>query len=220
MGCRSIDVPRFLAGRHALVSFARPDDLQVVRTNCSSYCLDNGAFTAWKLGTTIDFDAYRRWVDMYSRDQAFDFAIAPDVIDGSEIENNAMLNDFKDCVPVFHMHESIERFEMLCHSYPMVALGSSGMFSSPGTPSWWTRMGQLMESVCVDGLPPCKFHGLRMLDNEIFTHIPLRSADSTNVAQNSSGGSFIQQAETIAMRTEMHQSPCRWFSYGVQEEML
>jgi hypothetical protein len=198
----------------------RPDDLAVVREVCSSYCLDNGAFTAWKLGTNIDFDKYRRWVDAYSKDPHFDFALAPDVIDGSENENNAMLNDFKDCVPVFHLHESIERLEMLTHNYDMVALGSSGMYSTPGTQSWWTRMGQLMDAICMDGRPPCKLHGLRMLDSNIFTHLPLRSADSTNVAQNSSGGNFIQQAETIALRTEIHQSPQKWASYGIQEELL
>lgn len=32
--------------------------------------------------------------------------------------------------------------------------------------------------------PITKIHGLRMLNKDIFTHVPLSSADSTNVARN------------------------------------
>ena len=35
-----------------------------------------------------------------------------------------------------------------------------------------------------NGYPITKLHGLRMLNKDIFTHIPLSSADSTNVARN------------------------------------
>lgn len=35
-----------------------------------------------------------------------------------------------------------------------------------------------------NGYPITKLHGLRMLNKDIFMHIPLSSADSTNIARN------------------------------------
>lgn len=217
IGCKSIDVVRFLSGRHALIPFPRQDDLEVAREVCQSYCVDNGAFSIWKRGGKLDVDGYRAWVDSLKTDQSFDFALAPDCIDGGEAENDAMLDGWEDCVPVFHLHESVDRLVRLASSYPMVAFGSSGQYSTPGSSSWWQRMAVLMDAITVCGKPICKLHGLRMLDVNIFTHLPFRSADSTNVAQNSSGMSFVQQAETIARRIESHQSPVKWTHYGIQE---
>lgn len=46
-------------------------------------------------------------------------------------------------------------------------------------------MAQAMRVICNDdGEPLCKLHGLRMLDPEVFTRLPLSSADSTNIGQN------------------------------------
>lgn len=46
-------------------------------------------------------------------------------------------------------------------------------------------MAEAMNAVTdSDGLPITKLHGLRMLNPEVFTRIPLSSADSTNIAQN------------------------------------
>jgi len=43
----------------------------------------------------------------------------------------------------------------------------------------------MMEVCCdADGMPKTKLHGLRMLDPVIFSHMPLSSADSCNVARN------------------------------------
>jgi hypothetical protein len=54
-----------------------------------------------------------------------------------------------------------------------------------GTPDWWQRMGGAMDAICdEEGRPPCKLHGLRMLNPTVFSQLPLASADSTNVAQN------------------------------------
>ena len=208
---------RFLSGRHALIPFPRQDDLEVAQEVCQSYCVDNGAFSIWKKGGQLDLDGYRVWVDELKRDPSFDFALAPDCISGGEAENDAMLDGWTDCVPVFHLHEPVARLVRLATDYPMVAFGSSEQYKSPGTPDWWRRMAILMEAITEFGSPICKLHGLRMLDPQIFTHLPFRSADSTNVAQNSSGMNFIQQSEIIARRIEAHQSPQKWSSYGIQE---
>jgi hypothetical protein len=77
------DAARFLAGRHALVPFSYPDDIGIVAEVCQSFCLDNGAFTVWKQGGKLDVDGYIRWVAEWHRHPGFDFALIPDVIDGT-----------------------------------------------------------------------------------------------------------------------------------------
>lgn len=206
-----------------MVSFAYPDHLPTVADVCSTFVLDNGAFTAWKKGGAVDYDAYLEWVDEWRWHPAFDWAIIPDVIDGTEQDNDRMLarwpSDFKG-VPVWHMHESPERLRRLSGFYPLVALGSSGQWPTPGTESWWDRMDEVMPYIVDEhGRPMCKLHGLRMLDPEIFTRLPFASADSTNAAVNSGSVSRFgmytppepyQRAQVIADRIEYHSSAPVW----------
>src|SRR6185437_11017142 len=87
--------------------------------------------------------------------------------------------------PVWHLHEALSRLQWLCKTWPRVALGSSGKYSDPGSPAWWERMAQAMRIATDEGgMPRAKLHGLRMLDPVIFSHLPLASADSCNVARN------------------------------------
>lgn len=225
------DAPRFLIGRHALVPFSYPDDMPVVAECCQSFVLDNGAFTAWTKGSSVDVPGYIAWVREWHRHPGFDWALIPDVIDGSEAENDDLLASWpRDLpgVPVWHMHESIERLQTLSQNWRVVALGSSGAFASVGTRQWWDRMTKAMLAICVDGRPVCKLHGLRMLDPDIFTKLPLSSADSTNAAVNSGSlsrfGMYLpptasQRAAVIAERIESHNSS-PIFKAHEQTEML
>lgn len=177
--------------RHGLASFERPDQVALIAEVCQSFCLDNGAFTVWKAGGgEVDIDAYAAWVQEWDRHPGFDFAIIPDVIDGSEFDNDRMIarwytRGMRHGVPVWHLHESLERLEYLARAYPRVALGSSGQWSTPGTDAWWARMAEAMPVVTDEfGRPKVKLHGLRMLAPAIFGRVPLASADSCNVALN------------------------------------
>lgn len=115
------------------------------------------------------------------------------------------------------MHESMDRLKMLCDRFDVVCLGSSGEFSTPAGKKWWVRMDAAMMAICDNrGHPPCKLHGLRMLNPEIFSRIPLSSADSTNACRNSCSydrfGIYVPpsrsaRAEIIAQRIEIHNSP-------------
>lgn len=189
-GATREDVARFLKGRHALIPWIRPEDIGTAAEVCQSFCLDNGAFSAWKSGKPIDdWTGYYEWVDRWSRHPAFDWAIIPDVIDGSEEANDMLLADWPyrlPGVPVWHFHESLDRLRWMSEQYPRIALGSSGQFATVNTRSWWGRMREVMNTVCDDGLPRTKLHGLRMLNPKVFTRIPLASADSTNAVRNSS----------------------------------
>jgi hypothetical protein len=226
IGGTRAEVAEFLIGRHALVPFSRPDDIAIVADVCQSFCLDNGAFTAWKKGGEVDFGAYLAWVREWHQHPGFDWCVIPDVIEGDERANNELLDQWTDeasdivGVPVWHLHESIDRLVALACRWPRVALGSSGQWASPGAAAWWRRMADAMSAVCDDhGRPMTRLHGLRMLDPEVFTRLPLASADSTNASVNSGSVARFgiyppptrsQRAAVIAARIEMHNSAVTW----------
>lgn len=222
-GGKREEVARFLTGRHALVPWPRPEDIATVAEVCQSFCLDNGAFSIWRQGGSADWKRYYDWVAEWYRHPAFDFALIPDVIAGTEEENDLLIEDWPHGsagVPVWHMHESIDRLKRLLKQWRITALGSSGKWPNPGTKSWWSRMDEVMDAVCDEhGRPEGKLHGLRMLDPAIFTKLPLSSADSTNAVQNSSAknrfGMYAApnsgtRMHVIAERIEIHQSAAIW----------
>ncbi len=197
--------------------------MKIVEEVCSSFCFDNGAFSVWKKGGTLDVPGYIAWCEKHCRHPAFDWALIPDTITGSEEENDAYLATWpKDIpgVPVYHFHESMDRLERLVSTYRTVALGSSGAWPNPGTDDWWARMAEVMAVACdKDGRPRCRLHGLRMLNVDIFRYVPLASADSTNATQNSGSlsrfGMYLPpstatRAAIIAERIEAYQSPAVW----------
>ena len=47
-------------GRHALVSYAEPQQLGIAAEVAQSFALDNGAFTVWKQGIEIDWTVVLR----------------------------------------------------------------------------------------------------------------------------------------------------------------
>lgn len=216
------DAARFLMGRHALVSFYRPDDLPAVLECCQSFCLDNGAFSHWKAGKgEVDFAAYHRWVQELAGHPGLDWALIPDKIDGEERDNRELVERWLDTgsrvegVPVWHLHESLEWLDYLVSNFRTVAMGSSGQWSTPGTTDWWGRMAEAMATACDEkGRARCRLHGLRMLNPDIFTRLPLASADSTNAAVNCGNvkrytypsPTSAQRAAVIADRIEAHNS--------------
>lgn len=213
----------FLSGRHGLVSFVYPQHLPVVADVCQSFVLDNGAFTTWKRGATADFVGYLNWVRLWHRHPGFDWALIPDVIDGTTSDNDALIRAWPgdvSGVPVWHMHEPVERLTALARQHRVVALGSSGQWPTPGAAGWWGRMHEAMRAVCDRyGRPRCKLHGLRMMDPKIFGELPLSSADSTNASVNAGSISRFgtypapgagSRARTIAERIEKNTSAPVW----------
>lgn len=208
-------VTRFLHGRNALIPFPRPEDCETAFEVCQTVVFDNGAFSAWKSGEPItDWMPYYDWCDEWHRHPAFAWAIIPDVIDGSEQDNDWLLDEWPkhiDGVPVWHLHESFKRLERLLE-WPRICLGSSGQYATPGTKQWMRRMRDAMEIICDEhGRPKTRLHGLRMAAPEYTGRFPFASVDSTNAAQNASllprfgtypAPSRWQRAEAIAARME------------------
>ncbi len=183
--------------RHAMVSFAYPEQIELAAELCQSFTLDNGAFTFWKRGVKVtealrNMRGYADWVKKWANHPGFDWCLMPDDVDGGEQENDVMLSQWLLIspvpmhmnVPVWHVHESNDRLKRLCSIYHRVALGSSGEYSDPGNEKWWERISDAMDSICSNGIPAARLHGLRMLNPTIFSQLPLSSADSTNVARN------------------------------------
>lgn len=229
------DMLRAMRSRHAMVSYEDHRQIEEAAEICQSIVLDNGAFSAWRAGRAHDFAGYQAWATHWLRHPAVEWCVIPDVIDGTETQNDALLAEWtlprEVSVPVYHFHESLERLERLT-AYPRIALGSSGQYADPGTPPWWGRMSEIMRVLCdADGFPRVKLHGLRMLDSVLFAHIPLSSADSCNVARNIGidqawSGTYTPRskwARALVMmdRIEHHASARRWDgrSAGVQQNM-
>jgi hypothetical protein len=185
---------RAISGGHAFVSYRHPQQLAIAVECAQSFAVDNGAFSAWRSGEPItDWTMFYEWVRSLYKFPGFDFAVIPDVIDGDEADNDALLAEWPwrntapyVGAPVWHLHESLERLDRLTSRWPRICLGSSGDFAKIGTQAWWNRMAEAMNVICdrKSGLPSAKIHGLRMLDPEVFSRFPFASADSTNIGQN------------------------------------
>lgn len=183
-----IDHLRF---RNVLISYARPDQFKLAKVHAKEIMIDNGAFSIWNKNKRLKnpkpttWDAYYEWIDeIYADITEF---ILPDVIDGSEAENDALL---KDCslmngIPVWHVNESFERLERLASDYPYIAFGSAGEYGTLGTKKWHDKVGKAMRIISdTEGYPQVKVHMLRCLNHKIFGMYPFESGDSTNLARN------------------------------------
>ena len=237
MGGKLEERARWMRNRDVLIPFRRPEDLPIACDVSRSFILDNSAYSCWREGEPMgDWGAYYKWVRSVCRHPGFRFCLIPDVIGGDEKENDALIADWErravfsftsggiktkrypEAAPVWHLHESLERLQRLCARWRTVALGSSGQWATPGTQSWWQRISDAMDAICDDdGRPPCRLHGLRMLNPAVFSGLPLASADSTNVARHSGSvtrayipPSRSQRMATISDRIETHNSAGVW----------
>jgi hypothetical protein len=220
---------RAVGGGHAFISFRYPDQLGLVLDICQTFALDNGAFSAWRSGEPItDWSQYYAWVSELCHYPSFDFAVIPDVIDGDESANDALIDEWLAQgfpvwvgAPVWHMHESLDRLRRLASQFPRICIGSSAEYAVIGSEIWEGRMVEAMDVLCDEsGRPICKIHGLRMLDWRVFTRFPFATADSTNIAQNIGidsawRGTYTpatkeSRAMVMRERIESHQSPTFW----------
>jgi hypothetical protein len=180
---------RAWTGRHAFVSFAHRQQIRLAASVTQSFALDNGAFSFWKSRREPKWGAYAEWVKDWSTHPGFDFAVVPDLIEGTEAANDALVEAWPLprhlSAPVWHTNESFERLARLARAWPRVCLGSSGEFDVARPARALPRLVEAVRRIADErGRPVCKLHGLRMLNRDLFTHLPLSSADSTNAARN------------------------------------
>ncbi len=217
-------------GRHALVSYSRPDQLSIVQECSSSHIIDNGAFNAWRNdpGKPFDCQGYSDWLKPLMKHPGFDWYVMPDSIDGGLDENRRLRGEwfnvhggFDYGVPVFHLDEPLSELSFLALAYERIAIGSAGEYRDIGTVKWSARMAEVMNTVCdSEGCPIVKLHGLRMLDPTVFSVYPFSSCDSSSVARAIGidkrwTGSYIPKskevrAEIMMDRLEHHASAYKW----------
>ncbi|ALB67190.1 hypothetical protein BN134_4270 [Cronobacter dublinensis 1210] len=176
-------------GRHAFISFANPGQLSLASEVTQSFALDNGAFSFWTKNRVVDWNEYYRFVERWGNHPRFAFAVIPDVIGGTSEENDELIAEWPHGkvvgAPVYHFNEPDERFIRLCHEFPRVCIGSMGEYDAKRPRACRAKLRDLIRHVVdKNGYPITKLHGLRMLNKDIFSHVPLSSADSTNVARN------------------------------------
>ena len=175
---------------HAFISWASHGQIKLAASVCESFAIDNGAFSIWKRDQTSrpDWNAYYDFCEEWLAHPACDWAVIPDVIGGTEEENDALLSEWPHShagVPVWHLNESPERLVRIAQSWPRIALGSAAEFDVSRPSLCLGRLASVLPLICnSDGRPVVKLHGLRMLRPQIVSKVPLSSADSTNIARN------------------------------------
>lgn len=177
--------------RNVLVSFARPDQFKLSLEHAKEIMIDNGAFSIWTRNKRssnpkkTNWDSYFKWIDeIYSDITEF---ILPDVIDGSEEENDHLLTEcsLMNGMPVWHVNESYDRLERLAADYPYIAFGSAGEYGTLGTDKWNKKVSGAMKLLSDDDdVPVIKVHMLRCLNHKVFSNFAFYSGDSTNLARN------------------------------------
>lgn len=225
---------RVWQGRHAFVSFSAPTQIELAASVSQSFALDNGAFSLWKADQPTDWPGYYEWCGQWFGHPACDWAVIPDVIGGSEADNDALLTEWPyghSGVPVWHLDESIERLERLAADWPRVALGSAAEYDVSRPRKCLARLAQALPPISDEsGRPLVKLHGLRMLNPEITRYLPLSSADSTNVARNIGldsawRGTYTPatketRADVLVERIESRPTPSRFIADDWSDQRL
>ena len=205
--------------KNVLIPYPRPDDMQRALQVCNKIIIDNGAFSVWRKRIVVDWADFYTWVKKFI--DRIEFFLIPDVINGTEKENNDLLERYKanraalksKGVPIWHVNESLERLDYLSDQYEYIAFGSAGQYAQLGTLAWHSKMNEAMRVVCDgDGTPKVKIHMLRCLDPKLFTQYPFFSGDSTNVAVNHHRTGW----ENIMSRIEGADSPYKYAGGATQ----
>jgi hypothetical protein len=167
--------------------------------------LDNGAYSAWQSGATMDadyWDGFARWaIDIMDRcPQAV--MVVPDVIDGDVQANHELACEFMSslaldhgrvldrdrCMVVWHLHEPIEYLtHMVEGGWQYIAFGSSGQYARVGTPEWHGRIKEAfaaLDELCQPGSGYRRPWIHMMRAQAEFHRYPFDSCDSCNVAVN------------------------------------
>lgn len=198
-----------LSGKFFCVRYGRHEDVKICHLIGQGVLIDNGAFPAWRSGAPVDWPGFYRWVEPWLEYKTT-WAIIPDVIDGSEEANDALIKQWPygtRGAPVWHMHEPIPRLVRLTKQWPRVCIGSSSQYKTLRSPIWHNRMIEAMNAICGDGPAPVWLHMLRgmAMAGSIY---PFASLDSTDIARNHNRPQNV--ALDMARRWDSAQCPARW----------
>lgn len=172
-----------LAGKFFCVSYAHPSDVKRCHEIGQGVMLDNGAFSIWGKGGTLDVDGFYAWAEEWL-DCPTTWGVIPDIIDGNESDNEELVRSCRlsknKMAPVWHLHESLDYLERLVSEWPMICFGSSGEYAQVGSERWHRRVSGAFDHIwrhrpkvhMLRGMKCCKMP------------YPFYSVDSTDVARN------------------------------------
>lgn len=200
-----------LAGMHFCVSFAAPGDVDWCLSHGQSVMLDNGAFSVWRAGKKMDFNAFAAWVE--PRMGHPHWAVVPDVIGGTVEENIDLINQWPHrrelSAVVWHLHEPIDHLLRLTDlGFGKVCFGSTEQYDPVGSSAWRRRADEAFNAMAMRGPLPW-VHALRGLALS-GDRWPFASADSTNVARNFKNIGERVCPERMARRIDAVQCPTVW----------
>lgn len=201
-----------LAGRNFCVSFADHRDVKVCHQIGQSVMLDNGAYSVWRRGIEVDWDAWWAWAEPWLQFPTT-WAVLPDSIDGDEEANDRLLAEWAwmsagyQTAPVWHLHESLGRVERLADTFGRVCFGSSGAYSIVGSDTWRRRVTEAFDAISEPSGRVPWVHMLRgmRLSGDVF---PFGSVDSTDICRNHNRDH--NHARHMADRWDAKQCPGTW----------
>lgn len=208
-----------MAGRHFCVSHAAPADVGRCHQIGQSVMLDNGAFSAWKIGKPVDWVGYYKWTDRWL-DCPTTWAVIPDVITGTEDDQDYLVDAWPHGfrgAPVWHMHESIDRLVRLTHEWPRICIGSSAQYATVFSQEWTVRMDAAWNAIMRQHRRVPNVHMLRGM--ACSGHVwPFASVDSTDIARNHNRPQ--NSPRKMADRWDAVQCPNSWTQTHGQMELL
>lgn len=198
-----------MKGRNFCVSHACPRDIKRAHDFGQSVMLDNGAFSKWKSGRDVDWEGYYEWCDHWLN-YPTTWAVIPDEIEGDVDVQESLIKQWPHGhrgVPVWHMHEPIERALKLLDEWPRVCFGSSAQYATVGNKSWMNRMDDVFNAIERRHRRVPWIHMLRGMQCVKWGY-PFASVDSTDIAQSHSRTDL--GPDGMANRWDAMQCPPRW----------
>lgn len=207
-----------LAGRCFCVSHAHPEQVRQMHEIGQSVMLDNGAFSAWKVGKATDWPAYYAWAEHWL-EHPTTWAVIPDVIDAGSQQQDALIREWPHGhkgAPVWHMDEPIDRALRLADEWPRICFGSTAEYAAILSPSWTARMDQVWNELAKRHRWTPTVHmlrGMQLAGREW----PFASVDSADVARNHNRPQ--NTARAMADRWDAAQCPPRWLGRPAQADL-
>lgn len=212
-----------MGGKHFCVPFSDARDADWCLANAQSVMWDNGAFSIWKRGITIDWNKLYEW--LASRLGQPHWAVVPDVINGTVEENLELIKQWpfhkNVSAVVWHLNEGLDHLLRLIDlGFSKICFGSTEEYDPVGGQAWERLMDFIFNALEQRGLiGPIWIHALRglWLAGDIY---PFASGDSTNIARNFKNTNRYVCPERMARRIDAIQCPISWAPRPQQKDMF
>jgi hypothetical protein len=167
------------------VSFYEPRDAAWCLDNAQSIMWDNGAYSAFTLGESVDWDEYYRWLE--GKMFLPHWAVVPDIIGGS-VEDQRRMEKFwpfrrEVSAVVYHFGEPVDRLRELVQGWPRIAIGGSVGSFPPGSDAWTREIDAAWDAIQKSNAKPW-VHMMRAHSEASTGRWPFASADSASWARH------------------------------------